>query len=42
VQIDTPLEDFARKVGSQHYILSYGDHRALLCTLCTMLGIQVI
>lgn len=39
---DIPVEDLAQKVLGQHYILAYGDHRALLTDLCHLLGIEVI
>ncbi len=42
VILDDPIEDFAQKVLSQHYILAYGDHRNQLIDLCRLLGIEVI
>jgi len=36
---DYPVEEFVQKVMSQHYIISYGDNRALLKDFCTILGI---
>jgi L-fucose isomerase-like protein len=42
VILDTPVEDFARKVLGQHYILSYGDNRRQLADLCALLGIEII
>ena len=35
-------EDFAEKVMGQHYIISYGDNRALISEFCRMVGIEVI
>jgi L-fucose isomerase-like protein len=40
--LDDPVEDFAMKVLSQHYIISYGDHRSQLVDFCQLLGIDVI
>ncbi|KPJ58994.1 MAG: hypothetical protein AMJ46_12925 [Latescibacteria bacterium DG_63] len=42
VILDVPMEEFAQKVLSQHYILSYGDNTRALIDLCELLGIQVI
>ena len=39
---DIPAEDFIQKVMGQHYIISYGDNRALLESLCAILKIKVI
>jgi hypothetical protein len=39
--LDTPVEDFAEKVLSQHYILSYGDNTGPLKELCKILGIEL-
>ena len=36
------VEDFAEKVMCQHYIIAYGDQRALIEDLCDILGIEVI
>ena len=36
------VEDFADKVMCQHYIIAYGDQRALIEDLCSILGIEVI
>jgi L-arabinose isomerase len=36
---DIPVEDFAQKVLSQHYILAYGDITRELTDLCGLLGI---
>jgi L-fucose isomerase-like protein len=40
--LDTPVEEFAQKVLSQHYILAYGDWTAELTDLCRLLGIEVM
>jgi L-fucose isomerase-like protein len=40
--LDTPVEEFAQKVLSQHYILAYGDWTAELIDLCRLLGIEVM
>jgi hypothetical protein len=32
--LDDPVEDFAQKVLSQHYILAYGDHRYQIIDYC--------
>ena len=42
VVFDTPAHDFISKVMAQHYILAYGDHRAKLHDLCSILGIRAI
>jgi L-fucose isomerase-like protein len=42
VILDTPVEEFAEQVLSQHYIIAYGDHRQQLVDLCRLLGIEVI
>ena len=39
---DCSLADFAKKVLSEHYIISYGDCYQELADLCAMLGIEVI
>jgi L-fucose isomerase-like protein len=36
------VEDFAEKVMSQHYIISYGDNRDKIKNLCGILGIEVL
>ena len=36
------LEKFARKVSSQHVIISYGDNRETLADMCRLLNIEVI
>jgi len=42
VILDTPVEDFAQKVLSQHYILAYGDVTGELEELCRLLGVAVV
>jgi L-fucose isomerase-like protein len=42
VVLDTPVEAFAEKVASQHYILSYGDNTLLLKDFCKILKIDFI
>ena len=42
VSLDCPVEEFAQKALSQHYLLAYGDHREKLEDLCKILGIEVI
>ncbi len=39
---DYPVEEFIQNVMSQHYIISYGDNRALLKDFCGLLSISVI
>ncbi len=39
---DYPVEEFVQKVMCQHYIISYGDNRALLKDLCAILNITVL
>lgn len=41
IVFDFPVEDFIQNVMSQHYIISYGDNRAALQTLCGLLKIQI-
>jgi L-fucose isomerase-like protein len=40
--LDTPVEEFADKVLSQHYILAYGDAAAGMRELCRLLGIAML
>ncbi len=42
IALDAPIADFAGKVLSQHYILSYGDNCEALTDLCGMLTVEVI
>ena len=37
---DSPADEFIQKVMSQHYIISYGDNRAKLEALCSILGMH--
>ena len=39
---DIPMEEFAQKVVSQHYLVAYGDQREKLEDVCKILGIEVI
>ena len=39
---DCPVEEFANKVLSQHYILSYGTNIGVIKDLCKILDIKVI
>jgi L-fucose isomerase-like protein len=39
IQLDEPMEQFTRKVLSQHYIISYGDNRPAMLDLCGLLGV---
>ncbi|MBT3320353.1 MAG: hypothetical protein HN948_03955 [Clostridia bacterium] len=36
------VEEFARKVSSQHVLVAYGNHTEALVDLCGLLGIEVI
>jgi len=40
--LDTPVEDFAEKVLSQHYIISCGDHSGLMKDYCKIAGIDLL
>ncbi len=42
VIFDFPVENFIQQVMGQHYIMSYGDNRAVLHALCEVLKIEVI
>jgi len=42
VKLDAPVEEFIAKVMSQHYIISYGDNRAGLLDLCSILGVETV
>jgi len=42
VVLDAPVDDFAQKVLSQHYIFAWGDHRESLRDFCRILGIDVV
>jgi L-fucose isomerase-like protein len=39
--LDSPVEEFAEKVLSQHYIISYGDNRELFKDFCRILDIDM-
>ena len=39
--LDSPVEEFAEEVLSQHYILSYGDNTRLFSEACRILGIKM-
>ena len=40
--LDSPIEDFAQKVMSQHYIITYGNNYSLLKDFCKLKNIEVI
>ena len=42
VILDTPVEEFAQKVMSQHYILAYGEVSSEIEELCRLLGVEVL
>lgn len=42
VILDSPVEKFAEKVYSQHYIISYGDNTAIFSDFCRLTGIEMI
>ncbi len=42
VILDTPVEEFAQKVLSQHYILAYGKQKEALADFCRLTGIQLL
>jgi hypothetical protein len=42
VILDSPVVDFAHKVMSQHYIVTYGDNTAVLKDICKLLDIKII
>jgi L-fucose isomerase-like protein len=42
VVLDAPIDDFAQKVLSQHYILAWGDHGDSVRDFCRILGIEII
>lgn len=39
--LDTPVEEFADKVLSQHYIICYGDHSQIMKDYCKIAGIDL-
>jgi L-fucose isomerase-like protein len=40
--LDTPVEDFADNVMSQHYIISFGDHTQKMKDFCKLLNVEII
>jgi len=42
VVLDSPVEEFAKKVMSQHYIVLYGDQRDILADFCGLTGVSMI
>jgi L-fucose isomerase-like protein len=40
--LDSSVEDFAQKVISQHYIITYGDNYSLLKDFCKLKNIEII
>ena len=43
LEIELPsVEDFAQKVGCQHYIITYGDNRAIIRDFCAIRVIEVM
>jgi len=42
VILDTPVEEFAQQVLSQHYILAYGRQVEALADFCRLTGIQLL
>ena len=42
VFLDTPVEDFAEKVGCQHVIVTYGDNKELFEDFAQIMGIEII
>jgi L-fucose isomerase-like protein len=42
VILDSPVEDFAQKVLSQHYILAYGNQLEALADFCRLTGIRML
>ncbi|MEI6877115.1 MAG: hypothetical protein WCL50_18535, partial [Spirochaetota bacterium] len=42
VILDGSVEDFAQKVMSQHYIVSYGDRVEEMTELCRLLGVAIV
>ena len=35
------VDDFAQHVACQHYVITYGDNRAQIRNICSILGIEV-
>jgi len=42
VFLDVPVEEFAKHVSGQHYIIAYGDHSQALRDFCYLKNIKVI
>jgi L-fucose isomerase-like protein len=42
IVLDTPVEEFAQKVMSQHYFVVYGDATVEIAELCRLLGVEVL
>ncbi len=42
VILDTPVEEFAQRVMSQHYILAHGRQLELLADFCRLTGIELL
>ena len=42
VVLDSSVEEFARKILSQHYIIVYGDHTWVLEDFCRLRGIEIL
>lgn len=42
IVLNTPIEDFMRKVLSQHYIISYGNNARMFEDLCSILGVEMM
>ena len=42
IHLDEPMEVFAQKVLSQHYIISYGDNTDVLMDLCRLLDVSSV
>ena len=40
--LDSPVEEFAQNVMSQHYIVVYGDAREALADACAMTGLAMV
>ncbi len=42
IVLDSPVEEFAQNVMSQHYIVVYGDAREALADACAMTGLAMV
>jgi len=40
--LDNKIEDFAEKVMSQHYIITYGDNTEVISDFCKLAKIEII